>query len=210
MSPLLHPGTNFRILWIQFLGIASAVGKRTKLSAANAERIICGQADPAKIFLKRGVDSQFVQADAAMFRVALDREIGRLLGTHEGNRLCAYLEFMNASLWHDVAAKLGIKVAAVKLFLKGETCSELVLDALNAALEARRKPAVETDAKHAAVEIAGAGHGLYQRVASTLGVHRSHVRRVALGLRKSDRVSAALIAEASRVEQQILERRSSR
>jgi hypothetical protein len=207
---LLTLDTNFRILWMQFLGLSAAVGARTKFTANVAERIICGQADARRIYLKRGVDAQFLESDAAMFRVVLDKEVGRLRGTPEGDLLVLYLEYMDHSLWSDVAAHLGIKVVAVKSFLKGDTNSAVVLDALNVAIENRRKPSPAEIPITAAGEIAGAGHGLYSRVARATGVDSSHVRRVALGLRTSARISAALVEEAARIENQILERRSSR
>jgi hypothetical protein len=210
MNLLLSRDSNYRILWLQFLGLCAAVGKRTGFSASLSERIICGQSDASKIYLRRGVDPQFAQTDGAMFRVVLNKEIARLRCTPEGELLVLYLEYMDHSLWSDVAAHLGIKVAAVKSFLKGETNSEIVLDALNAAIAAQRKPVTPEPPITAAGEIAGAGHGLYSRVARATGTDSSHVRRVALGHRTSARISAALVEEAARIEKQILERRSSR
>lgn len=42
--------------------------------------------------------------------------------------------------------------------------------------------------------------GIYTRVAKAVGVDHSHVRRVALGLRKSQRITSALLAEIERIE----------
>ena len=47
--------------------------------------------------------------------------------------------------------------------------------------------------------------GLYSRVASQLGVERSHVRRVALGERSSARVRTALEQEMKRIDRKISE-----
>ena len=45
--------------------------------------------------------------------------------------------------------------------------------------------------------------GLYSRVAAQLGLERSHVRRVALGMRKSARVQAALTQELKRIDRKV-------
>jgi hypothetical protein len=44
---------------------------------------------------------------------------------------------------------------------------------------------------------------IFSRVARKLGVHRSHVRRVALGERTSLRVSLAIKRELDRIEKQL-------
>lgn len=45
--------------------------------------------------------------------------------------------------------------------------------------------------------------GLYSRVARRLGVDRSHVRRVALGERKSRRIAKAIEREIARLEKEL-------
>ena len=54
--------------------------------------------------------------------------------------------------------------------------------------------------KNSVVERYRLYHGLYSRVARTLGVDRSYVSRVARGERSSKPVEAALAAEIKRIE----------
>lgn len=45
--------------------------------------------------------------------------------------------------------------------------------------------------------------GLYSRIALQLGLERSHVRRVALGMRKSARVQRAIELELKRIDRKV-------
>jgi hypothetical protein len=66
------------------------------------------------------------------------------------------------------------------------------------ALMANKDTTLDKDVLRAAMQAR-----LFSRVAQQLNLDRSHVRRVALGLRKSKRVTSAIKRELARIEKNV-------